>query len=136
MNNFKLGLWNNKKKKTILFNTPDKNSEKIFKNNDTYFRKNESDNLYESEAVINNYNIKKSDNDLIDLAKNKIGILNQVLEFLDFFNKINLDKILFRKEEIFINLIKSDIKDDILENNLNFIINGNVCFIKFIKFLI
>ena len=123
----------NKKKKKILFNTPDKNSEKIFKNNDTYFRKNESDNLYESEAVINNYNIKKSDNDLIDLAKNKIGILNQVLEFLDFFNKINLDKILFRKEEIFINLIKSDIKDDILENNLNFIINGNVCFIKFIN---
>ena len=29
-------------------------------------------------------------------------------------------------------MLKSDIKDEILENNLNFIINGNVCFIKFI----
>ena len=114
----------NKKKKTF-FNISDKNSEKIIENN--------NDNLLETDVVINNYNIKKSDTDLIDLAKNNITILNQVLEFLDHFNKINLDKILFRKEEIFVNLIKSDIKDDILENNLNFIINGNSCYIKFIN---
>ena len=87
---------------------------------------------FESYVDLNNLNNKNEQKELAILAKSKISILNKVLDFLDYFQTINLDKILFRKEELFINMLKSDIKDEILENNLNFIINGNVCFIKFI----
>ena len=131
----------NKKKKTF-FNTPNKNNNftdsKNFdknsktKTNDIDLTKNANDKILESDEVLNNYNNKKVDNELVIFAKNKIQTLNRILDFLDYFSTINFDKILFRKEDLFINMLKSDIKDDILENNLNFIINGNVCFIKFI----
>ena len=135
-------LFNPNKRAKSFFNTPNKtnnlndpnNSENNSKNLEINLTKNINEKILESDEVINNYNNnnKKADNELVKLARNKIQILNKVLDFLDYFNTINFDKILFRKEELFMNMLKSDIKDDILENNLNFIINGNVCFIKFI----
>ena len=120
----------NQRKKT-LFPSGNNIGEKT-KNYDINLTKNVHEKTLESYALLNNLNNKKEEDELANLAKNKIRILNKVLDFLDYFKTINLDKILFRKEELFTNMLKSDIKDEILENNLNFIINGNVCFIKFI----
>ena len=133
------------KKRSTFFNAQVKNNDlndsknfdKKSKSNDIDLTKNNNNNnnkILDSDTLINNYNNNKNaTNELANLAKNKIRILNLILDFLDYFNTINFDKILFRKEDLFVNMLKSDIKDDILENNLNFIINGNVCFIKFIN---
>ena len=109
-------------------NITDKN-----KHNNVNLTKNANEKTLESYGALNNLNNKNEEKEITALAKNKIKILNKVLDFLDYFQTINLDKILFRKEELFMNMLKSDIKDEIFENNLNFIINGNVCFIKFIS---
>ena len=120
----------NNKANNIIDDAPniiDKNKNKTFN-----LTNNIKEKTFESYVDLNNLNNKNEQKELAILAKSKISILNKVLDFLDYFQTINLDKILFRKEELFINMLKSDIKDEILENNLNFIINGNVCFIKFI----
>ena len=123
----------NKRKKTI-FNSSIKNPviniESGTKNTIT---NNQNDKILESDDVFNNLTNKKSEIELANLAKNKISNLNKILDFLDFFRKINLDKVLFRREELYRNMLKSELKNSITENNLNFIINGNVCFIKFIN---
>ena len=130
-------LFNPQKRKS-LFNSANKvvnltnileNFRKISNTNN----KNITEKILESDIFINNYNNKNPDNELIKYVQDKIKVLNKLLDFIEYFEKINLDKILFRKEELFIKMLKSNIKDEILENNLNFIINGNVCFIKFIN---
>ena len=123
----------NKRKKT-LFNSSIKipfiNNEDKTKNIDT---NNQNNKNIESDDNVNNLTIKKTEIELADLAKIKINNLNKVLDFLVFFRTINLDKILFRRDELYKKLLKTELKNSITENNLNFIINGNVCFIKFIN---
>ena len=131
----RLSMFNpqNKRKKT-LFNSAIKipliNNEEKTKNIDT---NNQNHKIIESDDNFNNLTIKKTEIELANLAKIKISNLNKVLDFLVFFRTINLDKILFRRDELYRKMLKSEFKDGSTENNLNFIINGNVCFIKFIN---
>ena len=123
-------LFSPRNKKKNLFDVPKNFDDLKKKTNDININKNANDKIIESDAELNNY--KKSENELIELAKNKINFLNKVIDFLDYFNTINLSKILFRNEELFKKMLKLDIKDELLDYNLNFIINGNACSIKFI----
>ena len=81
----------------------------------------------------NIYSAKKSDDDFEAYANKKISDLKLILIFIKYFKQINLDSLLFTKDEYFSSIFNRDIKEEFLENNLNYVINGSNFSVKFIN---
>ena len=81
----------------------------------------------------NIYSDKRIDDNLETTANTKISDLKLVLSFIRYFKAIDLNKSLFMKDIFFKEIFKKDINEEYLENNLNYIINGEFCSLNFIK---
>ena len=81
----------------------------------------------------NLYSDKRIDDNLEATANTKISNLKLVLSFLRYFKAIDLNKSLFMKDIFFKEIFKKEINEEFLENNLNYIINGEFCSLNFIK---
>ena len=117
--------------KKSLFNESSKNNEIITKeqniNND--IDKNKS----QENDISNLYSIKNIDDDFEAFATKKISDLKIILSFIKYFRAIKLNKLLFIKDQFFKDIFGKDIKEEFLENNLNFVINGDSTSINFIN---
>ena len=81
----------------------------------------------------NLYSDKRIDDNVETTAKTKISNLKLVLSFIRYFKAIDLNKSLFMKDIFFKEIFKKEINEEFLENNLNYIINGEFCSLNFIK---
>ena len=79
------------------------------------------------------YSIKNGEDDFCAYAEKKISDLKFILRFLKYFQAIKFNILLFQKDNFFKDIFGKDIKEEFLENNLNFVINGDSTTINFIN---
>ena len=88
---------------------------------------------YQDNELINLYTLKNGEDDFSAFAEKRISDLKLVLSFTKYFQAISFNKILFQKDKFFKDIFGKDIKEEFLENNLNFVINGDSTSINFIN---
>ena len=120
----KKNFFNNDNSNNNINASGDQNISNNFISDKTKSLENDKSNLYSD---------KRIDDNLEATANTKISNLKLVLSFLRYFKAIDLNKSLFMKDIFFKEIFKKDINEEYLENNLNYIINGERCSLNFIK---